>query len=288
MGIGTGRWAMGAVRPLAGAAWASVVAAALLLPPPPALAGSRNASSRRAESSGEDFEWHGRVSVGKAIEVKGVNGGIVAEPTTGSEVEVVARKSARRSDPEEVQIEVIEHADGVTVCAVYPTPRGQSANECRPGKGGRMSTKNNDVNVEFTVRVPSGVRFVGRTVNGSIEAHRLHADVEGHTVNGSVAISTDGIARATTVNGSIDAQMGAVLREDLEFETVNGGITLRVPAASAAELHATTVNGDIMTDFPLSVRGRINRRTVRGTIGRGGPELVLTTVNGDIRLRSDS
>jgi len=288
MRIGTGMWARMAIRPVTGAAWAAVATAAFLLAAPPALAGSRDAGSRRSGSSDQDFEWHGRVTIGKTIEIKGVNGGIAVEPTTGSEVEVLAHKSARRSDPEEVQIEVIEHPDGVTVCAVYPTPRGQPANECRPGKGGRMNTKNNDVNVEFTVRVPSGVRFVGRTVNGSIEARRLHADAEGYTVNGSVAISTDGLARATTVNGSIDAQMGAVPRDDLEFETVNGGITLHLPAASAAELHATTVNGDIVTDFPLAVRGRFNHRTVRGTIGRGGPELVLTTVNGDIRLRSDS
>ncbi len=138
------------------------------------------------------------------------------------------------------------------------------------------------------MRVPREVRFIGRTVNGSIEAHGLHADAEGHTVNGSVAIETRGLALASTVNGSIDAEMGAVPREPLEFETVNGGITLVVPAGSAAALRATTVNGDIMTDFPLTVRGRFNRRSVRGTIGRGGPELVLTTVNGDIRLRSAS
>src|SRR5262249_18786769 len=204
------------------------------------------------------------------------------------EVEVVATKTARRSDPEEVQIEVIEHAGGVTICAVYPTPRGERPNQCGPGDSGHMSTHNNDVNVEFTVRVPSAVRFMARTVNGGIQARGLAADAEGHTVNGSVVIETRGVARASTVNGSIDAEMGVVEGEPIEFETVNGGITLMMPARSAAELRATTVNGDIVTDFPLTVRGRFNRRRVSGTIGRGGPELNLTTVNGDIRLRSAS
>jgi hypothetical protein len=241
-----------------------------------------------ASKTGEDFEWSGRVAPGKSIEIKGVNGSITAESTTGSEVQVLARKSARKSDPDEVTIEVIEHAGGVTLCAVYPTPRGSKPNECGPGEGGHMSTRNNDVTVEFTVKVPAGVRFIGRTVNGEIQAKGLKADVEAYTVNGSIDVSTRGMARAGTVNGSIAVQMGTGVNEPLEFETVNGGITLTVPAGSGAELNASTVNGDITTDFPLTVRGKFNRRTIRGTIGRGGHQLQMSTVNGDIRLRSSS
>jgi hypothetical protein len=245
-------------------------------------------SEKKSYRSAEDFQWSGRIAPGKAIEVKGVNGGISAQPATGNQVEVVARKSARRSDPDEVTIEVIEHEDGVTLCAVYPTPRGDRVNECQPGEGGRMNTRNNDVEVEWTVRVPAGVRFIGRTVNGGIEAHRLKADAEAYTVNGSIGIQTAGLARASTVNGSIEAAMGATIRDPMEFETVNGGITLTVPAASSADVQCSTVNGDISTDFPLTVRGKFSQRRITGTIGRGGPQLMMTTVNGDIRLRSAS
>jgi hypothetical protein len=45
------------------------------------------------------------------------------------------------------------------------------------------------------------------------------------------------------------------------------------------------VNGDIVTDFPLTVTGRMSRRGLHGTIGTGGRELGLYTVNGTIRLR---
>jgi hypothetical protein len=267
---------------------ATALAAVVMLAPLAVSAGGRAGGGGQPTRSGEDFEWRGHIATDKAIEVKGVNGGIVAEPTTGSEVEVVAHKKARKSDPEEVRIEVIEHPGGVTICALYPSPRGAPPNECKPGEGGRMNTHDNDVQVEYTVRVPAGVRFVGRTVNGSVEARGLRADAEAHTVNGSVGISTRGVARASTVNGSIDAEMGTVLREPLEFETVNGGITLVLPADSGAELRASTVNGDILTDLPITVRGRFNHRRVSGTIGRGGPQLMLSTVNGNIRLRTAS
>jgi len=71
----------------------------------------------------QDFSWKGRVATGKRLEVKGVNGDITAMFASGNEIEVTAEKRSRRSDPDEVEIRVIEHADGVTICAVYPTPR---------------------------------------------------------------------------------------------------------------------------------------------------------------------
>jgi Putative adhesin len=234
-----------------------------------------------------DFSWRKRMSPGQTLEIKGVNGGIRAVIAEGDEAEVTASKKSRRSDPDEVEIKVMEHSEGVTICAVYPTPRrARNENECAPGDEGHMSTENNDVEVSFVVKVPRGVRYVGHTVNGEIRAAGLESDVEVETVNGDVRVSTSGRAMANTVNGSIDASMGrADWEEDVSFSTVNGGITLDLPSEVNAELRASTVNGDIVSDFPVTVRGRFGPRTVRGTLGRGGPELELETVNGSITLR---
>ena len=51
------------------------------------------------------------------------------------------------------------------------------------------------------------------------------------------------------------------------------------------EVRATTVSGAIATDYPLTMRGRFGPKRISGTIGRGGRELSLTTVNGDIEIR---
>jgi hypothetical protein len=255
----------------------ALVAATAMAPP----AGAKSAA-RAAE-----FDWSGRLGRGKHIEIKGVNGSIVAEPSQSGEVEVHAVKRGRRSDPDDVKIEVIEHAEGVTLCAVYPTPWGSPPNECKPGGGGRMNTRNNDVSVDFTVRVPAGVGFVGRTVNGAVKALSLGGEVEAKTVNGNVHVSTTQSAEASTVNGSIVATLGSMgSSESLEFRTVNGRITVELPETAGAAVSAETVNGDIATDFPLTVKGRFSARKISGTIGKGGPELILRTVNGSIRLRS--
>jgi hypothetical protein len=233
-----------------------------------------------------DFSWHGQIAPGQSIEIKGVNGAIRAERTTGTEVEVVAVKSARHGDPNSVTVQAVPHANGVTVCAMYPSSNLARPNECAPGNGGRMNVSNNDVRVEFTVRVPAGVQFIGRTVNGEIEAASLAGDVEAHTVNGKIRISTTGWAEGNTVNGSIIARMGqASGPRPLEFQTVNGGIDLELPSTVNATLHASTVNGHISTDFPLMIRGKFTGRQISGSIGQGGPELSLKTVNGSIDLR---
>ena len=233
----------------------------------------------------EDFHWSGNVAQGAAVEIKGVNGGISATGTSGGQVEVTAIKKGRKSDPAEVKIQVVEHAGGVTICAVYPTVDGKE-NTCAPGKGGHMNVKNNDVNVEFQVKVPAGVRFVGKTVNGGISASGIAADAEAETVNGGVDIDAAGTARATTVNGGISARLGrADWSGTLSLTTVNGGIEVAVPAGFNAEVNASTVNGEIETDFPITMSGKISKRHVQGTIGSGGRLLEMTTVNGGIELK---
>jgi DUF4097 and DUF4098 domain-containing protein YvlB len=234
----------------------------------------------------QDFQWHGLVRQGQSIEIKGVNGDVRAEPSGSNEVEVVAVKRANRDHPESVRIEVVPHAGGVTICAVYPSRDPQKPNECVPGEGGRMNVQNNDVSVRFTVRVPAGVTLVGKTVNGEIEAARLNGDVALTTVNGSVAFSTTGGGRASTVNGSIRGQMGrADWSNTLEMATVNGSITLTLPPDLNTDVRASTVNGDITSDFPMTVTGRVSRRKLEGTIGGGGRVLSLDSVNGSITLK---
>jgi hypothetical protein len=247
------------------------------------------AGAQAAVEPQKDFRWSGRLAAGRTLEVKGVNGGIEAEPSSGGEIEVVAEKSARRSDASSVRVEVVEHAEGVTICAVYPSSDPAKPNTCAPGGGGRMNVRDNDTQVSFKVRVPAGVRFTAHTVNGDVQAERLGADVEAMTVNGSVKVSTTGLARARTVNGSINAAMGsAEWSDELEFHTVNGGIELSFPASLSAVVEAETLNGDIQSDFPMTVTGRFSKRHLSGTIGGGGRELNLKTVNGSVLIRRAS
>lgn len=254
-------------------------------------AGCATAQASADDASGDDggdqegYTWRGEVPAGGTLEIKGVNGAIRAEAASGSEAVVTTTFQGKRSDPASVRIERVEHAGGVTFCAMYPTPSGEAPNSCEPGEGGRMNTRDNDVEVEFTVAVPRDVPFRGRTVNGSVRATDLASDADVGTVNGSVDVSTVGAARAKTVNGSIDVRMGGALRDDATFETVNGRISLDLPDDLDADLDVRWLNGGLESDLPITIRGRMGRGRASGTLGSGGPMLRVKTVNGSIRIR---
>lgn len=233
----------------------------------------------------EEFRWIGSLREGQVLEVKGVNGTVHAEAADGAEIEVVAEKTSRH-DPADVRIEVVEHEGGVTVCAVYPDREGEEPNECLPGDAGHLGARRNPTKVDFTVRVPDGIDFRGRTVNGRISAEGLTGRVDIRTVNGGATFSTSGYGVAGTVNGSITGSLGrSDWTEPLEFQTVNGSITLEFAGDLDTDVEMRTVNGSLDTDFPLAVQGSVSRRRLSGTIGDGGRQLTLSTVNGTLELR---
>lgn len=231
-----------------------------------------------------DFNWTGTLNPGQTLEIKGINGSIRAELATGNTIEVTARKTAQRSDPASVRVEVVPSSDSVTICSVYPSD-GSEPNVCEPGSGGHMSTRDNDVEVNYTVKLPAGIRFTPKTVNGGVTAMGLRSDVNAHSVNGNIKVSTTGLAQAKSVNGSLEIALGvASWNAPLEFKTVNGSIDVTLPAGVNADLHTRSVNGDVASDFPLTVSGRIQKREMNARIGSGGNALDCVTVNGAITL----
>jgi hypothetical protein len=252
---------------------ACVGAVALLAAAPAARAQSQDANH---------WTWHGTITPGKTLEIRGVNGSIRAEAGTGSEVQVTADKHGHDDDPASVRIEVVPHEGGVTICAVYP---GRN-NECRPG-GGHMSVHDNDVEVQFVARIPAGIAFDGNNVNGGVEASGLTARADLSTVNGSVTLETTaGEATGSTVNGGIRATVRGAGQGRLSFSTVNGGVDVSLASGLSADFSAETVNGAIESDFPITLTGHINPRHLEGRIGQGGRILRLRTVNGGIHLHS--
>jgi DUF4097 and DUF4098 domain-containing protein YvlB len=240
--------------------------------------------ARAATKETTEYDWTWTIPRGKTLEIRGINGEIHVQLASGNVARVHAVRKEHGSDPDEVTVEFSEHDGGVTVCAIYGR---KNWGKCAEGGIHSHSNNKNDTEVEFTVELPAGVLLDGATVNGEVVAEKLKSPVKVNTVNGSVIVSSTEEVEAQTVNGSITASMSkAQTTRDLDFQTVNGSITIRMPEGFDAQLSASTVNGSIDTDFPVTVKGSFGRRSIRGTIGSGGPDLNLQTVNGSIRLRA--
>lgn len=245
------------------------------------------ASALEAQKSDDSFEWKGRLAAGRTLEIRGINGDIRVTAARGDEAVAHATKRAKKGDVSSVKIKVEEHAEGVTICAIYP---GGSGDDCASGNMGRKGRsdddRGDDVVVDFTIEVPATVRFEGGTVNGGIDAQGLRADAEVSTVNGAIVLATTGVGSATTVNGSVRLSIGSAAWDGrLEARTVNGSVTVEMPQPTDLDVEASTLNGSISSDFPLTLQGKMSPQRIKGTIGKGGRQLRLETVNGDVQLR---
>jgi hypothetical protein len=231
----------------------------------------------------DSFEWSGQIAPGDRLEIKGIIGSVLASRALGGVARVTATKEGRDDPPATVRIEVVSHADGVTICAMYPDVPGQPPNQCLPGLEGNLSNHGNNVEVTFTVTVPAGVEFVGRTITGDVLGTDLQSDALISTITGDARVTTSGVAEATSITGSVVAEIGSPdWGRDLTFSTVTGGVDVEIPSGSNAEVRASVVTGAITSDFPLT---QTSPGQMRGTIGNGGPRLTLSTVTGSVRLR---
>ncbi|HVX41410.1 MAG TPA: DUF4097 family beta strand repeat-containing protein [Gemmatimonadaceae bacterium] len=238
--------------------------------------------------SGDTFNWSGKIPSGRWIRVRNLNGRITVGQAPGDQVQVTATKHWRRGDPADVHFQVTKFGpndESVLICALWFDNSTCDEDGYDAHGGGRHH--NNDVNVEFHVLVPKGVKVGVWTVNGGAFVDGATDEVQAHTVNGDVeANSSGGPVSATTVNGSVRASMGKLDDKDLEFTTVNGGVTVELPADASADVELSTLNGSLHTDYELTVRGRMEPRHLSAHIGKpGGPRIRLRTVNGSIDLR---
>ncbi|MEZ5400311.1 MAG: hypothetical protein R2729_11630 [Bryobacteraceae bacterium] len=208
-----------------------------------------------------EFRLRTHLEPGLAIEVEGINGDLVAEASTSGDVEVLAVRRDGSERP--VRVTVREH-DGGTIVSAMPGDAAESE-------------------VRFHVRVPAGVRFVGRTHNGRVRVRKLRSAVRVRTVNGDIDIESDSPALAETVNGSIVASLGSGGR----LETVNGDVTVRLGQGRDAEIDARSVYGSLTAALPFTSLSQFTHNHWHGRMGDMlGASYDLRTVNGDIRLET--
>ncbi len=230
------------------------------------------------QQDSDTFHWTGKLAANQLLQIKNINGVIDAEGTQGDTIDVSAVKSG--PDRNQVRVEVVQAGEGVTICAVYPD------SSCN-GEGGSHSHGNIKARVDFTVKVPRNLRFNAFNVNGNIKADDLGRPAKINTVNGAVDATSSSWVKSSSVNGNVKVAMGAADWDGtLKISSVNGSVTLELPLDTNAEVHFSSVNGRLESDFPLNVQGMsFGPKNLHGTIGNGGRQLDVSTVNGSLYIR---
>jgi DUF4097 and DUF4098 domain-containing protein YvlB len=87
-------------------------------------------------------------------------------------------------------------------------------------------------------------------------------------------------------NSDIALTPGKLPLGNLQITNRRGRIQLVLPADASFQLDAHATRGEISSDFPgVNVENRTHDSQATGSVGRGGPQIQLTTDRGDIEIR---
>ncbi len=191
-------------------------------------------------------------------------------------------------------------ADGIGGALTAHTGSGD-VNVTRSGDALEVRTGSGDVTVEDVAKdadigTGSGDVHISGKVGGSLQAHTGSGDVTADDVAGDqLDVRTGsgeidiGSTRARDV--SLHAGSGGVRARlsraptSLRVDTGSGDVELGIPSDIDADLAIDTGSGDITSDLPIQMT-RYSHQHFRGKLGSGGPEFVIRTGSGDVRLTS--
>ncbi|MGD0013348.1 MAG: DUF4097 family beta strand repeat-containing protein [Bryobacteraceae bacterium] len=221
----------------------------------------------------EEFHQTYPLAATGQVAVHNINGAIHVTAWDRNEVRVDAVKLGRDAEALKLaQIVVEASANAIDIRTKYP----EDCHDCH------------GASVEYTLTVPRQAALDHiNSVNGAVTIEGVTGSIKASTVNGNVEIQrASGDVDASTVNGRVGAAYERLSSGRVSLGTVNGAISLALPKEVSAHLKASTVHGGIHADFDLAVRsaGYGPGASVDSTLGGGGAEVKLHTVNGGINL----
>jgi DUF4097 and DUF4098 domain-containing protein YvlB len=237
----------------------------------------------------QDTRFTREMRPGDRLELQNINGEIRVTQGTGRTADIVVTKEVKAGDGDLVKAIVEEGTGYVRVCTIYLN-RDPNRSACRGENGGNWSSGGRnrlDVSMHYEVHAPAGVKLEVESVNGNVVLRGIDTPATVESVNGGIEFDGVGAYRLETVNGRISGRFtSSTWTGDLDLSTVNGSIDLSLPGDFGAVIRGETVNGSIdFGEFPVTMKGKWGPKTFSGTIGAGGRQISIETVNGSVRLR---
>jgi len=238
----------------------------------------------------------------KEVIVDNIFGFIHVEGTSSKDVQLRVHKTikARTTDKldiakKEVTLDIDE--DGNTI-DLYVNGPFRLTDEER----GHIERRNPGyaVHYDFTLLVPYQTSLILKTITeGDISVKNIEGHFDVNNVNGQIEMTdVSGSGDAHTVNGKVEVSFTKNPSSDCSFKTINGDVKLNFQSDLSADFWLKTFTGDAFSDFPVSYlpskpakearkEGKFvykSNNTTGLRIGKGGPEIKMDTMTGDILI----
>jgi DUF4097 and DUF4098 domain-containing protein YvlB len=234
-----------------------------------------------------EFRWEKALAAGSTVSLHNISGNVTVTPSTNGKVEVVGIKHGSARDYDDITLEVVETSRGITVCPLLKDVDTQcDENGFRTHSHGRNDW--DDVSIDMEVKVPATMLVEANSVSGNVEVSGVQDRVRAGSVSGDVRLQAARVSslKASSVSGDVNVRIESLAGDGtLSFTSVSGNVSVELPRTIDADVSMRSVSGELDSEFPLTLNGRMNQRSLEARIGKGGRDLEVHTVSGDVRLR---
>lgn len=229
---------------------------------------------------GKDFqekdEFHQSYQLAPAarVEVRGINGRVDIETSSGSTAEVNVVRSARNREDLEYRKVVVEQT------ATSLVVRGENDRE-RSGMG-----RNREVRQRVMLRLPRMIDLGVSGVNGRVGVGEIDGPVRLSGINGMVDVAQAmGYSYISGINGHVKVTISQLGERGIHVSGVNGGVELLFAEDLNADLDVTGINGSVNPAVGnVTILGKLDRQNFHAKIGGGGSPIKVSGINGHVKL----
>jgi hypothetical protein len=267
--------------------------------------------SFRTETIAKTLAFADPAKAGKVI-VDNLYGPIKVEAYAGREVVLEAKKivyarDEARAARAEAEVRLDISTDGNTIEAYVDGPFRQT----EEGRRGHDVHMHGDpgylVYYGFTLKVPARTDLVLATViDGDIDVRGVEGVFDVRNVTNPVrVVDASGSGDAQSVAGGVTVSFRRHPDGPCALKSISGDVEVAFPGEASADFRFKTMTGEVYSDFevtrlPRPAPVREERRTEGGRFvfrsdgfnavraGRGGPEIKLETLSGDILIAKRS
>jgi hypothetical protein len=236
----------------------------------------RAADEKSPGGSSDEIRKTFELKPGALVEIQGINGRVDLQTSSdGTKAEVYVRRTG--DDPSSLtrrEMIVEQTSEGIRI----------RSKQNHTGLWDHLFGK--DPKEEVTIKAPRAIALTMKGINGRINTGDIDGALEVKGVNGKVELgSTATSAEIGGVNGSISVGLTKLGERGARISGVNGGIELRLSNSLNADLNARGMNGNVRSEIPeVKVEKEDSWSRYSARIGKGGPSIDISGINGNVRL----
>ncbi len=234
-------------------------------------------NEQRDRNPSNEIRQSYQLAKGARVEISEIRGEVEIEATESDQAEVHIVSSARyREDLEEDNI-TVEHTPASL------SLRGQPA---RRRSLFLSLLGNSRPHHRLMLKLPRQIELTAGSINGGISIGEPDGAIRISGVNGRVQITqASGSVSLSAINGLVEVGIKGLDKGGLKVSSVRGSVVLHLPEKINAELEVSGVKGPLQTELSdLFVQEMKGRSKLTARIGEGGVPIIISEVNGPVRL----